>query len=238
MAAAHARQSWWRRPVGLRALVWTVASVALLWALVLGAGVWLFYRHWQVGVQVQAQTVQLHLPGGMAATASVEAPVRVPLKVRPVVPLHLDQSVSATLDQAVLTRVQIKQTVPIDTEVPVRLTVPVQTRLQMKVRVREHLPEVEVDVPVTLSLPVDWRIPVRAQLPLDLSLLVSGQLRHTLNVPVQADWTLRPLVDTTLRARVQGQTRFLLQDTGVSLPLTIERAEVRLPIDLRWQGQP
>ncbi len=230
--------SWWQRPVGLRALLWSIGLVGVIWAVGLGAGVWWCYRHWQGAIEVRSHAVQLHLPGGMQATASVSQPVVVPLKVSPKVPLHLDQSVRASLDQPLLAQVDLKQRVPIDTVVPVRLTVPVQTQLHLKVRVKPYLPEVEVDVPVELQLPVDWQVPVKADVPLNARLLVSGQLQHTTQVPIRADWVLRPQVHTQLKVQVQGQTHFILPPQGLQLPVTIERAEVRLPVNLGVQGKP
>ncbi|MEY4767350.1 MAG: hypothetical protein RI907_4023 [Pseudomonadota bacterium] len=231
-------QAWWRKPVGLRALIWVTATVGALWALAMGAGLWYFYSHWQVAVDVQHQPLDLRLPAGLVARATIDKPVSVPLHVRPEVSLALDQSVRATLDQDLLARVAVHSVLPIDTTVAVRMLVPVQTTLQMKVKVRESLPAVDVALPVSFQVPVDWQVPVKAKVPVNMSLLVSGQLRHEMTVPLKASWVLHPVIDTQLKAAVQGQTTFALQTDALHLPVMIERARVRLPFNLAVQAAP
>ena len=226
------RAHWWQQPVGLRALIWVVATVGVLWLALMGVGLWTFYRHWLVTVGLRDQPIVLRLPSGLQATAEVRAPVNVPLKMRPQIRVPLDQSIVAQLDEPILAQVKLRSTLPIDTVVPVSVTVPIDTRLQMRVQPRSWLPTVDVDVPVHLEVPVQWRLPVQARIPLNLDVLVSGHLRHTVQVPIKADWVLRPEVDAQLQAQVQGQTVFTLKQDVVGMPLTIERADLWLPFDL------
>jgi hypothetical protein len=129
--------------------------------------------------------------------------------------------------------VGLRSVLPIDTVVPVKMTVPIQTVLHMRVTVREGLPPVDVDLPVSLTVPVDWQVPVKARVPLDMTVLVSGHLRHGFQVPVEGDWLLRPRIDTMLNTQLQGQTTFILQSEVKGMPVRIERADLKLPFDLR-----
>ncbi len=230
---ARPRTAWWRRPVGLRALLWVVGVLTLVWTSLMAAGVWIFYEHWQVQVALRDQPLALRLPAGLKAQATVDEAVSVPLKVRPEVRLHLDQTMSAQVDQDILARVGLRSVLPIDTVVPVKMSVPIQTVLHMRVTVREGLPPVDVELPVSLTVPVDWQVPVKARVPLDMTVLVSGHLRHGFQVPVEGDWLLRPRIDTTLHTQLQGQTTFILQSEVKGMPVRIERADLKLPFDLR-----
>jgi hypothetical protein len=224
---------WWRRPVGLRGLLWVGLGVALIWGGVLALGVWSFYRHWQVQVSLRDQPVELRLPAGLRAVATVDEPMVVPLQVRPSIQVVLDQPMQATLDQPILARVKLQAELPISTSVRVQQDIPVQTTLHMKVPLRSWLPPVEVALPVQFKVPVDWTLPVQAVVPLRLDVLVSGQIRHSMSVPVQATWTLRPEIDTRLSARMVGQTVFAMKNEVLRFPVDIERADLRLPFNLR-----
>lgn len=225
--------AWWRRPVGLRGLVWVVGVLTLVWTTLMAAGVWTFYEHWQVQLALRDQPLELRLPAGLKALATVDEAVRVPLKVQPKVMLHLDQTMSARVDQDILAQVAVHSVLPIDTVVPVKMEVPIQTVLHMRVTVRQGLPPVDVDLPVSLAVPVDWQVPVKARVPLDMKVLVSGHLKHSLQVPVAGDWWLQPRIDTTVQSHLQGQTVFILQSEVKGMPVLIERADLRLPFDLR-----
>jgi hypothetical protein len=232
---------WWRRPVGLRGLLWVGLAVALIWGSVLAAGVWAFYRHWQVQVSLRNQPVELRLPAGLRAIATVDEPMVVPLRVRPIMQVRLDQPMQASLDQPLLARVRLQAELPIATTVSVQQDIPVQTTLHMKVPLRSWLPAVEVALPVQFTVPVNWQLPVRAQVPLRLDVLISGQIRHSLTVPVKALWTLQPQIDTHLSARMVGQTVFAMKNEVLRFPVDIERADLRLPFNLqltRAAGKP
>ena len=224
--------AWWRRPVGLKALLWVSLGLGLTWALGMALAIWAFYRHWQVQVQVKDQPIALSLPKGVTALARVNEPVALPLHLRPRLPLHLDQEVAARIDQAFTARLRLETTLPVHAEVRVSQTVPVQTTLHLKVAVRSWLPEVALDLPVRLNLPIEWALPVNVQVPVKFDTLVSGQLRQDLRVPLQADWVLRPQVDTTVRARLLGETAFTLEDGLSAMPMRIHHAELSLPFDL------
>jgi hypothetical protein len=232
-APAPRGTAWWRRPVGLRALLWVVGVLTLVWTALMVAGVWTFYEHGQVQVALRDQPLELRLPAGLKALATVDEAVSVPLRVSPKVKFHLDQTMSARLNQDILAHVGVHSVLPIDTVVPVKMNVPIQTVLHMRVTVRQGLPPVDVDLPVSLTVPVDWQIPVKARVPLDMKVLVSGHLQRELAVPVLGDWQLQPRIDTTLQAHLQGQTVFILQSEVKGMPVLIERADLRLPFDLR-----
>jgi hypothetical protein len=236
--AEAAAWPWWRRPVGLRGLLWVGFGLALLWSATMAVAVWGFYRNWQVEIALRHQPVMLHLPMGMRSVAEVDEPMTVPLRARPAFTLKLNQTMQATLDQPLLARIKLQTELPIATSVSVQQDIPVQTVLHMQVPLRSWLPPVVVDLPVRITVPVRWQLPVQARVPVKLDVLVSGQIRQTLNVPVQASWQLTPRIDTRLHARVVGQTAFVLKDGIPALPVEIERADLRLPFNLSLTGAP
>jgi hypothetical protein len=237
----HAEASaspWWRRPVGLRGLLWVGFGLALLWSAAMAVAVWSFYRNWQVEIALRHQPVMLRLPFGLRSVAEVDEPMSVPLHARPAFTLNLNQTIQATLNQPLLARVKLQTELPISTTVSVQQDIPVQTVLHMQVPLRSWLPPVAVDLPVKITVPVRWQVPVQARVPVKLDVLVSGQIRQTLNVPVQASWKLRPHIDTRLHAQVVGQTAFVLKDGIPALPVEIEQADLRLPFNLSLIGAP
>src|SRR3990167_4426376 len=140
----------------------------------------------------------------------------------------------ARFESHITGRVQVKTVLPVSTDVPVDHEVLISTVARMHAPVFRWLPPLDVTVPVQLRLPVHLVVPVRAEVPLDLDVTVSGELRKSVNVPVDTVLALRPQVKGDIVARMQAQTAFRLFGPQEPVPMTIADARLRVPFDLTW----
>ncbi|OGB02725.1 MAG: hypothetical protein A3G29_02180 [Burkholderiales bacterium RIFCSPLOWO2_12_FULL_64_99] len=217
-----------------RALLVVSVALLLVWLALMAGGVMWFYARFESHITVREQPVRVRLPSGLPALAEMSSPLRLQLPQALKVNVPVKQSVSLELRDSVQARVQVKTVLPVSTDVPVDHEVLISTVARMHAPVFRWLPPLDVTVPVQLRLPVHLVVPVRAEVPLDLDVTVSGELRKSVNVPVDTVLALRPQVKGDIVARMQAQTAFRLFGPQEPVPMTIADARLRVPFDLTW----
>lgn len=224
----------WHRPVRPGALLVVSAVLLLLWLALMAGGVMWFYARFESHITVREQPVRVRLPSGLPALAEMSTPLRLQLPQALQVNVPVRQTVPLQLHDSVQARVQLKTVLPVSTEVRVDHEVLISTVARLHAPVHRWLPPLDVTVPVQLRLPVHLVVPVRAEVPLDLDVAVSGELRESVNVPVDTVLALRPQVQGDVVAQMRTQTAFRLFGPQEPVPMTIADARLRVPFDLTW----
>ena len=206
--------------------------VLLLWLALMLLAFWFVYTQLDARMELREQPVTLRLPAGLQARALVQQPVITHVDLRPRVSVPVRQRLQAQVEDALLTRTALAAVVQVDTVVQVDQVVPVKTELTMQVPLVGWLPTFDVTLPVTLNLPFKAEVPVRAQVPVRFDAVVSGELRAPIEVPLDTVFRLRPEIHEVVRAQVQGQMDFVVQQALPPMPLIIERANLRVPFDV------
>jgi len=80
-------------------------------------------------------------------------------------------------------------------------------------------------------------VPVKAEVPVDLDLVASGDLPPTLRIPIDASFDVRPVIQGAIQARMLSQTAFRLVAPVEPFPLSIEEAHLRVPFNLTFFTQ-
>ena len=215
VARASSPPRGWHRPVRPRALLVVSAVLLLLWLVLMVGGVMWFYARFESHITVREQPVKVRLPSGLPALAEMSSPLRLQLPQALKVNVPVKQMVPMRLHDSVHARVQLKTVLPVSTDVRV-----------------DH--EVLISTVARLHAPVHLVVPVRADVPLDLDMAISGELRESVNVPVDTVLTLRPEVKGDIVAQMRTQTAFRLFGPQEPVPMTIVDARLRVPFDLAW----
>ncbi|MBP7502846.1 hypothetical protein [Aquabacterium sp.] len=210
------------------------AVLLLLWLVLMVGGVMWFYARFESHITVREQPVRVRLPSGLPALAEMSSPLRLQLPQALQVNVPVKQMVPMRLHDSVHARVQLKTVLPVSTDVRVDHEVLISTVARLHAPVYRWLPPLDVTVPVQLRLPVHLVVPVRADVPLDLDMAISGELRESVNVPVDTVLTLRPEVKGDIVAQMRTQTAFRLFGPQEPVPMTIVDARLRVPFDLAW----
>lgn len=222
----------WHRPVQPLALFAVGSVLLLIWLVVMTTSVWYFYEHWEARLTLLDQAVSLRLPAGMQAVAEITSPVRTKLNIQPLLHVPVKQHVMAEITDPLATTVRIDTTLPVDTSVTVDQVVPIKTVLNLSVRLKSWLPSIPVSMPVTLNVPVHLTVPIKASVPVALDLQVTGDLPKHLDIPIDAVFDVRPQVKGDIEVRLNRLTSFTLLGPVEPIPVTIERANVRVPFNL------
>ena len=234
VARASSPPRGWHRPVRPRALLVVSAVLLLLWLVLMVGGVMWFYARFESHITVREQPVRVRLPSGLPALAEMSSPLTLQLPQALKVNVPVKQMVPMRLHDSVHARVQLKTVLPVSTDVRVDHEVLISTVARLHAPVYRWLPPLDVTVPVQLRLPVHLVVPVRADVPLDLDMAISGELRESVNVPVDTVLTLRPEVKGDIVAQMRTQTAFRLFGPQEPVPMTIVDARLRVPFDLAW----
>ncbi|MFT3857855.1 MAG: hypothetical protein QM742_10285 [Aquabacterium sp.] len=81
-------------------------------------------------------------------------------------------------------------------------------------------------------------VPVKMDIPVDLDLDVHADPPPLLQVPVRGMFTLRPRVQGDIRAMLEASTRFRVVEDIEMDDVRIDRADVRVPVQLRLRDRP
>ena len=232
VAPASSPPRGWHRPVRPGALFVVSVALLLLWLALMAGGVMWFYARFESHIMVREQAVRVRLPSGLPALAEMSSPLRLQFPQAFKVNVPVSQAVPVQLRDSVQARVRLKTVLPVSTEVRVDHEVLISTVARLHAPVHRWLPPLDVTVPVQLRLPVHLVVPVRAEVPLDLDVAVSGELRESVNVPVDTVLALRPQVKGDIVAQMRTQTAFRLFGPQAPVPMTIADARLRVPFDL------
>jgi hypothetical protein len=225
----------WHRPVRRRDVALVMLSAALLWAVLVVAAAWHFREHWQSAVTLRHQPLTLRLPAGMPARAEVHTPLSTRLDVQSRVVAPIDQVVGVQLMNTLNAQAIVNTTVPVSTSVDFEQDIPVSIEVEMKIPVVSWLPAMNVVVPITFSVPVRMTVPIKVQVPVALDVKVSGQVAEMVKVPIRTTMNLSVPVHAQVRADVLNLAEFNLVGLQAPFELSIDRADVRLPLrDIDW----
>lgn len=227
--------SWLQRRVRRRDMVAVLALALLLWLGLVGSGVALLRSRFDATLALREQAVRLSLPPSMPARAQALTPLRTHLDWTPTVSVPVDQIVRVSLPDTLTAHTMVDSSAPIRTTIDFNGRIPVTIDLDMNLPVRWWLPRVHVKTPVSLMVPVQLSVPIDAQIPLPLDTNVIARIRAPLDVPLRTTLMARVPIHDDAQALAINQTDFTLHSPIDTLDVTVQRADVRLPLrSIEW----
>lgn len=225
----------WHRPVRRRHVVVVMSLVVLAWLTLLGLALGYVLGHWQAEVLLRHQGLSLRLPEGMTSRAQVLSPLATRIDTQSSLAVPVDQMVKVSVVTPLAAHARLKTTVPVDTSVHVDQDIPVETRVKVQVPLVSWLPSMTIMVPLRLTIPVHMVVPVHLQFPLALDVKVSGSLLDPLSIPIRTTMHVKMPVKSDLAGEVMSQTDFRLQGLQAPFDLTLERAQLKVPLShIKW----
>ncbi len=227
--------SFLRRRVRHRDVLAVFVLTLLLWLGVVAAGAAWLREHFDATLSLHDQAVVLSLPPNLPARAQALAPLSTHLDWTPSVPVPINQKVRVSLPDTLSARAAVNSSTPIDTTVDFDSSIPVTIQLDMLLPVRSWLPRVHVKTPVSLVVPIKLSVPIHAQVPLNLDTQVTARIDQPLDVPLHTTFKVRVPIRTDAQALAVNETDFLLRSPIDALGVTMQRAEVRVPLKaIEW----
>lgn len=232
------RGGWWRRPVGLRALVVVSVITLLAWLLFIVGATWWVRANVQARVQLRDQSLLMRLPQGMETNVDVRSRVMTRLQADPMLAVPVHQTMRVRLPDTLEARTVVRTVVPVQTQFQYKTEIPVDTLVSMDVPVVSWLPAMAIQLPIRVTVPVDITVPISVQLPLALDLRAKGHVTEPLKVPMHTTMRMRVPLRADIEAEVLSRTHSRLLGPMEPFPIQIDQALLTLPLgNLSWIRQ-
>lgn len=220
----------WNRPAGWPALIGVSLLTALGWLALMVLVFFHVRQEWITVIEVREQALDLQLPVGLQASASIDRPVSTRVVSDSLLPLQIDQQVRVQLPPTLMTQGRVKVVVPVDARLDIDAAIPLDTELTVPVSLHRWLPDFTVQVPVRTSLPLRLSVPVRVDVPVTLDVSARVSLPQVLDLPLKARWQVPVRIDQPIEARLTRDTVFSLEAPVPELAVVLARARLEIPM--------
>lgn len=233
------RQPWLQQRVRWRHVCAVFGLIVALWLGALMAGAAYVWQQHQLRIALHHTAAVLSLPHGLRASAQTTTPIQTRIDWMPTLIVPIDQPVRVALPDTLHTQARLDARVPIHTRVTFSGSVPVALDLALDVPVHRWLPTAHVRLPLSLNVPVHIDVPLDTDVPLHLDTRVAARLDAPLTLPLRTQLKVRVPLHHALEGHATQQTDFALHTPIDALGLTIDRADLSVPLRaVRLHKQP
>lgn len=221
---------WRLRQVSRRQLWMILAGSTLLWFAAIGvAGLWMY--HHAVGVAAfRQQALHLRLPSQMHASADINSSLYTRMDTKLALNVPIDQTLLVELPGLIKGESQLDVVVPVKADISHAFVVDVKTHIDTRVSIAAWLPDIRVQFPLAMAVPVSLQIPVDAQVPLSLSLQVQAHMPASVEVPVKTAINIALPIHQVLETDATSRAHFALHALDKGLPVELVHAQLHMPL--------